>query len=110
MPLSSKEFSSSKAAIKFDKQLLYLNCFVCDLKSLLTALFSRPLKLIWHGSDKAGKKMKDTCDRWNVDDKDSRSMFSYGSPINGTTSVVEPRKFYCYNPFIALCIQVGFRR
>ena len=54
--------------------------------------------------------MKDNCDRWNVEDADSRSMFSYAAPINGTTSVVEPQKFYCYNPFIVLCVQVGVRR
>ena len=54
--------------------------------------------------------MKDNCVRWDVEAKDSRTMFSYAAPINGTSSVVEPQKFFCYNPFIVLCVQVGVRR
>ena len=73
-------------------------------------MFFRPLKLIWHGSDRNGNNMEDNCDRWNIEDASSRSMFSYATAINGTTSVVEPQKFYCYNPFIVLCVQVGVHR
>lgn len=54
--------------------------------------------------------MEDSCDRWNAEESDKHSLFSYAAPINGTTSVVDPQKFYCYNPFIVLCIQVGVRR
>ena len=83
------------------------NRFLNDTFLSQVLLYFRPFKIIWHGSKRNGHLQENgNCDKWR---KNGRTSFSYGAPINGTTTVVAPQKYYCDNKFIVLCIEVGLR-
>lgn len=74
-----------------------------DVSQSHFVFFSRPMKVLWHGSDAKGNRMEDkSCRGWS-----SHSRFASGlgsSIMEG--KMMDMNEYSCNNAFVVLCVEI----